>query len=168
VFTKQLWFRHCKLGQNQLWFRHHSQGQGHMSSKQLWFRHHSQVQVSTNTTHSDLATGNKDICHQPQLTLNQGCAWRLIFLFLVAKSELYLVTYISVSSTKHNYDLATRNRNMCHQTQLWFSHQKQGYMSPSTTLIYPLETRIYVTKHNSDLATRNRNLSRQTQLWLTH
>jgi hypothetical protein len=23
---------------------------------------------------------------------------------------------------KHNYDLATRNRDMCHQTQLWFSH----------------------------------------------
>jgi hypothetical protein len=55
--------------------------------------------MSPTTTHSDLATRNRDICHQPELTL------------------IYLLeTWIYV--TKHNSDLATRNRDMCHQTQL--------------------------------------------------
>jgi hypothetical protein len=46
--------------------------------------------------------------------------------------------------TKHNYDLATRNRDMCHQ--------------PKVTLIQLLETWIYVVKHNYDLDTRNRDM----------
>ena len=36
---------------------------------------------------------------------------------------------------RHNFGLATRNRDMCHQTQLWFSHWKQGYVSRNTTLV---------------------------------
>jgi hypothetical protein len=62
-----------------------------------------------------------------------------LYLFILSDSEK-LITGIYV--TKHISDSDTRNRDMCHQIQLWFSH-------------YWLETWIYVTKHNSDLATRN-------------
>jgi hypothetical protein len=82
----------------------------------------------------------------------------------VTKHNSYLATingYISPSTTLFS---DTRNREIYHQTQLLFSHYKQGYISPSATLIQTLETGIYVAKHNSDSDIITRDSCLQTQL----
>ena len=82
----------------------------------------------------------------------------------VTKHNSYLATINGYISPNTPLFSDTRNRDICHQTQLLFSHYKQGYISPGATLIQTLEIGIYVAKHNSDLVTRNRDICRQVQL----